>query len=243
MNALQPFIRQTPPGVCPCQKQGINYHTSRTPHFFIAPVFLSRHYYLQPFKPICYYAIKQRLPLLAPAKSRALTPLTTLQTIHLPNAPRAFAPARQDFPTSPTNPRFFYALFSFHKQPIQTIHPPNATRRLPPLCGAYQTRKNTTPLLTAGLPRSPHKCASLAVTKSDNIFPKTFIRQMRPRAHLPPPRGATPHSPQRKAYHNSYSQHPSLPVARPLPRPAGLLLQPPVRDTQPFLPVALPLQV
>ena len=51
---------------------------------------------------------------------------------------------------------------------------------LPPLCGAYPTSKHTIPLLTAGLPRSPHKCASLAVTKSDNIFPKTFIHQMRP---------------------------------------------------------------
>ena len=50
---------------------------------------------------------------------------------------------------------------------------------LPPPCGAYPTRKNTTPLLTAGLPHSPHKCASLAVTKSDNIFPKSSCQQVR----------------------------------------------------------------
>ena len=36
------------------------------------------------------------------------------------------------------------------------------------LCGVYPTRKHTIPLPTAGLPRSPHKCASLAVTESDN---------------------------------------------------------------------------
>ena len=46
-----------------------------TPHTptFLCHVFSSLHCYLQPFKPICYYAIKQRLALLAPAKSRALT--------------------------------------------------------------------------------------------------------------------------------------------------------------------------
>ena len=171
----------------------INQPTNMTPPHFSIQIHSSHPLHSQHFN---HSSAKQRLPLLAPAKSRALTttphgtpaflrPIFFSQTAYSNHSSAkrrpAFAPS--ELSHLPHEPRFLCNnLHSFlPTKCTPTNQPPNmAPPYLPPLCGAYPTSKHTIPLLTAGLPRSPHKCASLAVTKSDNIFPKTFIRQMRP---------------------------------------------------------------
>ena len=121
------------------------------------------------------------LRLTAPAFLRPVFPFTnclfkpSILQAHLVRLPH------QGFPTSPIficTPFFLHTPYSFLlTKCTSTNHPPNmAVPYLPPPRGAYPTRKHTTSLLTAGLPRSPHKCASLAVTVlMDNIRPFTAL--------------------------------------------------------------------
>ena len=62
----------------PLRNPGLSHLRLTAPAFF--RYLLSFHGTIT-YNPLNQYAIKQRLPLLAPAKSRALTPLTTLQQI------------------------------------------------------------------------------------------------------------------------------------------------------------------
>ena len=119
----------------------------------------------------------------APAKSRAFPPTPhgtplfcalfflsqTAFSNHLSYKRTSCACPIRAFPHPPFSfaPHFFYTpLHSFLPTKYTSTNQQTnmAVPYLPPLCGAYPTRKHTIPLPTAGLPRSPHKCASLAVT-------------------------------------------------------------------------------
>ena len=145
-------------------------------------------------------------------------------------------------PHTKNNPRFSVTLRCSHKahifsiplpckQPLFNYYPPSAPRAFAPVLRAYPTSKHTIPLHAAGLPRSPHKCASLAVTKSDNVFPKPFIHQMLLARICPRPAGL-PHL---------QPPHPKRPAALSPPVFSPPVFSPPVFSPPVFSPAFSPL--
>ena len=95
-----------------------------------------------------HLAAKQRSPLLAPALQGFL-PFSSPP----PNTSCVFAPSGLQWSC---------LIFTILNTSSKNLSNKCSLPHLPPLCGAYPPHKHTTFLPSAGLPRSPHKCASLA---------------------------------------------------------------------------------